>query len=90
MPKVPPEVLAPVGSGLPRLLTETELAPLLRLSVGFLQRDRRERKLIPFVRIGDRVLYDPAVVGEALKGGLAEGGAAPRRVPRRQSAVATA
>lgn len=63
---------------LPKLLTDKELAPLIRLSVAFLQRDRREAKRIPFVRIGDRILYDPAVVAQAIQS-MAVGGQTSRR-----------
>ncbi len=47
----------------PRYVTDKELAPLLRVSAGFLQKDRITAQRIPFVRLGDRCLYD---VDEAL------------------------
>ena len=65
------------ATALPRLLTDAELAPLIRLSVGFLQRDRCSAKRIPFVRIGDRVLYDPVAVADAIRG-MAQGGSVVR------------
>lgn len=51
----------------PRFITDRELAPLIGVSAATLQRDRRTRKSIPFVRIGDRCLYDPEEVFAALK-----------------------
>ena len=42
----------------PRFVTDKELAPILRVSVGFLQKDRITAQRIPFVRLGDRCLYD--------------------------------
>lgn len=42
----------------PRFVTDKELAPPLRVSVGWLQRDRITAQRIPFVRLGDRCLYD--------------------------------
>lgn len=47
----------------PRYITDRELAPILRVSAGFLQKDRIGAQRIPFVRLGDRCLYD---VDEAL------------------------
>lgn len=54
------------------------MAPLIGVSVAFLQKDRRTAQRIPFVRLGDRCLYDPAVLFEAMKG-YAVGGNARRR-----------
>lgn len=50
-----------------RLVTDTVVAPMIGVSVGFLQRDRREAKRIPFIKLGDRVLYDPDEVMAAIK-----------------------
>lgn len=50
-----------------RLVTDTVIAPMLGVSVAFLQRDRREARRIPFIRLGDRVLYDPDEVMTAVK-----------------------
>lgn len=61
-------------SEIPRLaVDETEAAKSIGLSVHFLRKDRRTKKLIPFYRIGDRVLYNLDRVREAL-GALEEGG----------------
>lgn len=57
-------------------ITDRELAPLIGVSVGFLQKDRREAQRIPFVRLGDRCLYDVAEALAAVKA-LTVGG--PRR-----------
>ena len=67
---------APVDLPLPQLLNDYELAPLIRMSVSFLQRDRRLAKRIPFVKIGDKCLYDPVAVAAALQA-LAQGGQTP-------------
>jgi hypothetical protein len=40
---------------------------MIGVSVAFLQRDRREAKRIPFIRLGDRILYDPQDVLDAVK-----------------------
>lgn len=59
---------------IPRLaVDETEAAKAIGLSVHFLRKDRRTKKLIPFYRIGDRVLYNLDRVREALNA-LEEGG----------------
>lgn len=57
----------------PVLLTDAEIAPMLRVSVSFLRRDRVTRQSIPFVRIGDRCLYDPQAVLENVKAGTVGG-----------------
>ena len=57
----------------PALVTDAELAPMLRVSVSFLRRDRVTRQCIPFVRIGDRCLYDPQAVLETVKAGTVGG-----------------
>jgi len=51
----------------PRFVTDKELAPILRVSVGFLQKDRIGAQRIPFVRLGDRCLYDPEDAMAAVK-----------------------
>lgn len=66
------------ANALPVLMTDIELAPKIRVSAGFLQKDRREGMRIPFVRIGDRCLYDPVAVAEALKA-MTVGGQSSRR-----------
>ena len=65
-------------AGVPRYVTDAELAPILRVSPSFLQKDRRTARLIPFVRLGDRCLYDVDAVLTAVKG-LTVGGTASRR-----------
>lgn len=57
----------PAQTTTPQLVTDRELAPLIRVSVGFLQKDRREGQRIPFVRLGDRCLYDVQEVFAAIK-----------------------
>ena len=52
---------------LPRLITDKELAPALRVSVGWLQKDRIGAQRIPFIRLGDRCLYDPEEAMVAVK-----------------------
>jgi len=62
----------------PRFVTDKELAPILRVSVGFLQKDRITAQRIPFVRLGDRCLYDVADALAAVKA-MAVGGQRGRR-----------
>jgi hypothetical protein len=57
----------PTQTSTPRLVTDKELAPVLRVSVGYLQRDRRLAQIIPFVRLGDRCLYDMDAVLAAVR-----------------------
>ena len=59
-------------------ITDRELAPMLGVSVAFLQKDRREAQRIPFVRLGDRCLYEPEVALAAVRG-LTVGGPRSRR-----------
>lgn len=61
-----------------RFVTDKELAPILRVSVGFLQKDRITAQRIPFVRLGDRCLYDVADALAAVKS-MAVGGPRGRR-----------
>lgn len=37
---------------------EREAAEAIGISVFFLRKDRRTKRLIPFYRVGDRILYD--------------------------------
>lgn len=60
--------------GKPLFITDAELAPMLGVSVSFLQRDRREAKRIPFIKLGDRCLYDPQEALAAVRA-LTVGGA---------------
>ncbi len=62
----------------PRYVTDRELAPILRVSVGFLQKDRITAKRIPFVRLGDRCLYDITEALAAVKA-MTVGGTRTRR-----------
>jgi hypothetical protein len=41
-----------------RLVKDKVLAPMIGVSVSWLQKDRIGAKLIPFVRLGDLCLYD--------------------------------
>jgi hypothetical protein len=63
-----------------RLIPDKEMAPQIGVSVAYLQRDRREGQRIPFVRIGDRCLYDPNEVFEAIKSYRVGGPRRPRKV----------
>ena len=72
---LPPQV---AGTKTPRYVPDRELARILPVSVGFLQKDRITAQRIPFVRLGDRCLYDVDEVFAALKA-LTVGGPRPRR-----------
>jgi hypothetical protein len=52
----------------PLFLTDEQIAPLIGLSASFLRKDRRTKRVIPFVRFGakSRVLYDLDSVRAAL------------------------
>ena len=73
-----PDTDKPVQPGAARFKPETEMAPLLGVSVSFLQKDRRGSKLIPFIQLGGKVLYDPEEVFPAVKA-LTRGGDRSRR-----------
>ena len=62
-----------------RFVTDRELAPVIGVSVGFLQKDRREAQRIPYVKLGDRCLYD---MDEALAAVRALTVGGPRRARR--------
>lgn len=66
------------STGTVRFITDRQLAPMLGVSVAFLQKDRREAQRIPFVRLGDRCLYDPSDALAAVKA-LTVGGPRGRR-----------
>lgn len=68
-------------SGGALFITDRHLAPMLGVSVAFLQKDRREAQRIPFVRLGDRCLYDPAEAIAAVRA-LTVGGQRGRRGSR--------
>ncbi len=55
------------------VLDESQMAKAIDMSVHFLRKDRRTRRLIPFYKIGGAVRYDIGRVREALKL-LEEGG----------------
>lgn len=65
-------------TGTPLFITDRELAPIIGVSVGFLQKDRRDAKRIPFIRLGDRCLYDLQEALAAVKA-LTVGGTRGRR-----------
>jgi hypothetical protein len=69
------------------LVDEFEAANLLSLSVHFLRKDRRGKRIIPFVKLGARVLYDPDRVRSALCG-LEEGGTSPSKARKTAAAAA--
>ncbi|MBK7061035.1 MAG: hypothetical protein IPI03_02580 [Rubrivivax sp.] len=71
-------VLLEQGAAVPRYVTDRKLAPILGISVDFLQKDRITAQRIPFVRLGDRCLYDVAEALAAVKA-MTVGGARPRR-----------
>lgn len=52
---------------------EHDAAKIIGISVFWLRKDRRTKRLIPFYRIGDRILYNPSRILEALAA-IEEGG----------------
>jgi hypothetical protein len=63
---------------LPRIaVDEVEAARAIGMSIHFLRKDRRTKRIIPFFKIGDCVRYDLARVREALiaaeEGGVTKG-----------------
>lgn len=80
MPQLTPEA--------PRIaVDETALAAAIGMSVAFLRKDRRTKRLLPFYRIGDSIRYDLSRVRESLAA-LEEGGAKP--TPRKATSGAAA
>ena len=67
MPDIEPDVAVSTPAAHSRLIRDVELAPMIGVSISYLQRDRREGQRIPFYKIGDRCLYDPAVVFNAIR-----------------------
>lgn len=65
-----------------RFVTDTVMAPMVGVSVAFLQRDRRTTQTIPFIRLGDRCLYDPPAVFSALEACTVGGPRMRRLAPR--------
>jgi hypothetical protein len=70
----------------PIAVDEGDAAKAIGISVFFLRKDRRNKRLIPFYRLGDRVLYDLDRVRKALLT-LEEGGGAIRNTNRRAKAA---
>jgi hypothetical protein len=72
----------------PHFVSEKVIAPLLSVSIQFLQKDRRTAKTIPFVKLGDRCLYEPEAVLAAVRartvGGEVPSGSRSSRKPRNQ------
>jgi hypothetical protein len=66
------------GSG-PRLVKDKAMASLIGVSVSWLQKDRVGAQIIPFVRLGDLCLYDPAAAFDAIKARQVGGAAGKRR-----------
>jgi hypothetical protein len=54
-------------------MNEVEAAQALGISIHFLRKDRITKRIIPFYKLGDRVLYSPERIKQALAG-LEEGG----------------
>jgi hypothetical protein len=78
-PIVPAQEATPATATTPRIgVDEIEMAAAIGMSVGWLRKDRRSKRLIPFFRLGDRVKYNPARVMEAMAS-LEEGGTRKRR-----------
>ena len=66
----------------PRFVRDVQLAPMIAVSVTFLQKDRIGARRIPFIRLGDRCLYDPKAVFAALEEYAVGGPRMTRRAPR--------
>ncbi len=69
-------------------VSDREMARILGVSVQLLQKDRTTAKRIPVIRLGDRCLYDPPAVLDAVRA-MTVGGNTPnaermRRRPRGQ------
>lgn len=63
---------------------EHEVAEAVGLSLGFIRADRIGRRLIPFSKVGGRVVYDLNAVQVAVKA-LQQGGEASPRQKRSKS-----
>jgi hypothetical protein len=68
----------------PLAVNEQKCAEAIGISVARLRKDRRGKRLIPFYRLGGRILYSPDRVQAALTG-LEEGGTRPKS--RREKAA---
>lgn len=51
----------------PVFVSDHEMASMLNVSVQFLQKDRISTKRIPVVRLGNRCLYEPDAVLQAVR-----------------------
>lgn len=63
------------------LVRDTDISVMIDVSVFWLQKDRTTAQIIPFIKLGDRVLYDPDEVLKAVRG-LTRGGPRGRRTRR--------
>ncbi len=59
-------------------ITEHQVAASIGMSVHWVRKDRRGKRLLPFYKLGDSVRYDPERVRQALRG-IEEGGTGARR-----------
>lgn len=62
-------VHAPIG------VDETTISKSINVSVSWLRKDRRTKRIVPFFRVGDLVRYNPETVSAAMQA-RTEGGAA--------------
>jgi len=73
----------------PVLVPGSVIARMLNVSESFLEKDRTTAKTIPFIKLGDRCLYEPPVVLAAVRA-MTVGGSTPSaaRVARTRRAAA--
>lgn len=80
------EQVQPNADADPPFVDTLVMARKLSVSPSFLQKDRKGARRIPFIQLGDRCLYEPAAVFEAVRamsvGGGEPSGLRMRRVPR--------
>ena len=74
--------MTPITELLPIAINETCLAEALGMSVHFLRKDRRTKRLIPFYRLGGSIRYNLISVTNALAA-YEEGGQCPQ--PRKRA-----
>jgi hypothetical protein len=56
-----------MDSQVPQLIVDDKtIADLVGMSLAWVRRDRREKRLLPFFRLGGRVRYDVPTVRQAL------------------------
>ena len=72
----------------PGFLNDVQLAKALNISASFLRKDRRTAKRVPFIRLGDRCLYDLQRAREALLAREEGGQLVPARKRQRTSSTA--